>query len=50
MNKSINILDDDYSRWLQDLNKCYRQIKAAIKVNTRMVKFYPESWKELCLR
>ena len=42
MNKSINILDQDYSLWIQDLSKRYRrsQIKASIKVNGEMLKFY----------
>lgn len=42
MNKSINILDQDYSLWLQDLSKRYRrsQVKASIKVNCEMLKFY----------
>lgn len=42
MNKSINILDQDYSLWLQDLSKRYRrsQVKASIKVNSEMLKFY----------
>ena len=42
MDKSINILDQDYSLWIQDLSKRYRQsqIKAALKVNTEMLKFY----------
>lgn len=42
MDKSINILDQDYSLWIQDLSKRYRrsQIKASIKVNGDMLKFY----------
>ena len=42
MDKSINILDQDYSLWIQDLSKRYRrsQIKASIKVNGEMLKFY----------
>lgn len=42
MDKSINILDKDYSLWIQDLSKRYRrsQVKAAVKVNTEMLKFY----------
>lgn len=41
MDKSINILDQDYSLWIQDLSKRYRrsQVKAAVKVNTEMLKF-----------
>lgn len=42
MDKSINILDQDYSLWLQELSKSYRQsqIKASIKVNDEMLRFY----------
>ena len=42
MDKSINILEQDYSLWIQDLSKRYRrsQIKASIKVNGEMLKFY----------
>lgn len=42
MDKSINILDQDYSLWIQDLSKRYRrsQVKASIKVNVEMLKFY----------
>lgn len=42
MNKPISILDKDYLRWIQDLNKRYRQsqIKAAVRVNAEMLKFY----------
>ncbi len=42
MNKPISILDNDYLQWIQDLSKRYRQsqIKAAVKVNAEMLKFY----------
>ena len=42
MNKPINILDKDYLQWIKELCKRYRQsqIKAAVKVNTGMLKFY----------
>ena len=42
MNKPISILDKDYLQWVKGLCKCYRQsqIKAAVKVNTEMLKFY----------
>ena len=42
MNKPINILDKDYLQWIKELCKRYRQsqIKAAVKVNTEMLKFY----------
>lgn len=42
MNKPINILDKEYLQWVKELSKRYRQsqIKAAVKVNTEMLKFY----------
>lgn len=42
MNKPISILDKDYLQWVKELCKRYRQsqIKAAVKVNTEMLKFY----------
>ena len=42
MNKPVNILDEDYLQWVKELCKRYRQsqIKAAVKVNTEMLKFY----------
>lgn len=42
MNKPINILDKDYLQWVNELCKRYRQsqVKAAVKVNTEMLKFY----------
>lgn len=42
MNKPISILDKDYLQWVRELSKRYRQsqIKAAVKVNTEMLKFY----------
>ena len=42
MNKPIKILDKDYLQWVKELCKRYRQsqIKAAVKVNTEMLKFY----------
>ena len=42
MNKQINILDKDYLQWVSELSKRYHQsqVKAAVKVNTEMLKFY----------
>lgn len=42
MNKPINILDKNYLQWVDELCKRYRQsqVKAAVKVNTEMLKFY----------
>ena len=40
--KSLTIQDNDYWQWIESLAKRYRQsqIKAAVKVNREMLKFY----------
>ena len=49
MSKSINILDEDYLQWVQDLCNRYRQsqIKAAVKVNKEMLRFYYELGRDI---
>lgn len=49
MSKSINILDEDYLQWVQDLCNRYRQsqIKAAVKVNKEMIRFYYELGRDM---
>ena len=49
MDKSIGILDKDYTLWVKELVKRYRnsQIKAAVKVNNEMLRFYWELAKTL---
>lgn len=49
MNKPINILDEDYLQWVQNLCKRYRQsqIKAAVKVNKEMLRFYWELGRDI---
>ncbi len=44
MSKSISILDKEYLQWIRDLSSRYRnsQIKAAVKVNQEMMRFYWE--------
>ena len=41
MNKSISILDKDYTKWVKELALRYRnsQIRASIKVNTELLKY-----------
>ena len=41
MTKSINILDNDYKKWVKELALRYRnsQIKASVKVNTELLKY-----------
>ncbi len=52
MNKSINILDEDYLQWVQDLSMRYRhsQIKAAVKVNKEMLRFYYELGRDIFVK
>jgi len=40
--KNITIMDKDYKEWIRDLSARYKscQIKAAIKVNSEMLRFY----------
>lgn len=42
MSKNITIIDPEYKEWIKDLSLRYRksQIKAAVKVNSEMLKFY----------
>ena len=49
MQKSISILDKDYSRWISELSSRYRrsQIKAAVKVNGEMLRFYWELGRDI---
>ena len=49
MDKSINILDKDYAVWVKELVKRYRgsQIKAAVKVNNEMLRYYWELGKDI---
>ena len=49
MNKSIGILDKDYTLWVEELVKRYRrsQIKAAVKVNRELLRYYWELGKDI---
>ncbi|MBQ3642010.1 DUF1016 family protein [bacterium] len=49
MGKSITILDKEYKNWISDLSSRYRksQIKAAIKVNGEMLRFYYSIGKDI---
>lgn len=42
MSKNISIIDKDYKEWISELSRRYRrsQIKAAVRVNTEMLRFY----------
>ncbi|MBQ8959255.1 MAG: DUF1016 family protein [Bacteroidales bacterium] len=52
MSKSINILDKDYVQWIKELSSRYRrsQIKAAVKVNEEMLRFYWELGRDIVER
>ena len=49
MGKYIGILDKDYVSWVKELVKRYRgsQIKAAIKVNNELLRYYWELGKDI---
>ena len=49
MVKAINILDKDYILWVKELSSRYRQsqIKAAVKVNQEMLRFYWELGRDI---
>lgn len=49
MNKPITIQDKDYLQWVKDLSLRYRrsQIKAAVKVNEEMLRFYWELGRDI---
>lgn len=49
MDGKINITDSDYVHWIDELKRRYQrsQIKAAIKVNSEMLKFYWSMGKDI---
>ncbi len=49
MSKAISILDTDYTQWIKELSSRYRrsQIKAAVKVNEEMLRFYWELGRDI---
>lgn len=49
MSKNITIIDKDYKAWIQELGHRYRQsqIKAAVKVNQEMLRFYWSLGKDI---
>ncbi len=49
MNNSINILDNDYLLWVDDLCSRYRksQIRAAVRVNNELLRFYWELGRDI---
>ncbi len=52
MGKSITILDKEYKIWISELSSQYRksQIKAAIKVNDEMLRFYYSLGKDIVIK
>ena len=49
MGKAITIQDKEYLQWVKDLGRRYRrsQIKAAVRVNEEMLRFYWELGKDI---
>lgn len=49
MNKAVGILDNDYKTWVESLGKRFRQsqIKAAVSVNSEMLRFYWELGRDI---
>ena len=49
MGTSITILDKEYKNWIKDLSSSYRtsQIKAALKANDEMLRFYYDLVKDI---
>ena len=49
MSKDLTIIDKDYIRWVEDLSIRYRQsqIKAAIRVNRELLKYYWELGRDI---
>ena len=52
MGKPISIIDKDYLQWIKELSTRYRrsQIKAAVKVNEEVLRFYWELGKDIVER
>ncbi|MBP5390884.1 MAG: DUF1016 family protein [Bacteroidales bacterium] len=50
--KPVGIIDDDYLRWVKEISSRYRkgQIKAAMKVNQEMLRFYWELGRDIVER
>jgi len=46
---TISIIDGDYRKWVEDLGKRFRQsqIKAAVSVNSEMLRFYWELGRDI---
>lgn len=52
MSKSISILDKEYISWVRELCHRYRrsQIKAAVKVNQEVIRFYWELGRDIAMK
>ena len=46
---TVSIIDGDYRKWVEDLGKRFRQsqIKAAVNVNSEMLRFYWELGRDI---
>lgn len=49
MSKDLTIIDKDYTQWVEELSVRYRQsqVKAAVKVNREMLKYYWELGRDI---
>ena len=49
MGRSLTIIDADYKNWVKEVSQRYRrsQIKAAVKVNNEVLKFYWELGRDI---
>lgn len=49
MSKGLTIIDKDYTQWVENLSARYRQsqVKAAVKVNREMLKYYWELGRDI---
>ena len=49
MRKTLTIQDKEYLQWVKDLGRRYRrsQIKAAVRVNEEMLRFYWELGRDI---
>ena len=49
MSNNLTIIDKDYTQWVEDLSVRYQQsqIRASVKVNTEMLKYYWELGRDI---
>ena len=49
MSNNLTVIDKDYTQWVEDLSVRYQQsqIRASVKVNTEMLKYYWELGRDI---